>query len=198
MDRLALLHAWERGHRPELRCFGWEPPRPGCAPGLACLSLRWPCRFELEGQRYHSAAQWLAASQARLAADEAALEQILSAGADPPCGLEIRGLQPAGWRRHRRQLALRGCLAKFGQDRVLSAILRSTGDAILVDASPHDTLWGIGLCASDPRARSPGTWRGYNLLGFALVEVRRALGLQHRAPTSRAPSARAIAAGAVG
>ena len=40
---------------------------------------------------------------------------------------------------------------------------------------PTDTIWGIGLAASDERARDPMQWRGLSLLGFALVEARRQL-----------------------
>ncbi|HEY2512949.1 MAG TPA: NADAR family protein [Polyangiaceae bacterium] len=50
--------------------------------------------------------------------------------------------------------------------------LESSGGKVLVEASPRDTIWGIGSGASNPDARVPGRWRGTNLLGFALMEVR--------------------------
>ena len=65
-----------------------------------------------------------------------------------------------------------GNAAKFGQSDHLRGILVATGDAILVEASPRDRIWGIGLAASSPLARDPATWRGKNLLGFALVRTR--------------------------
>ena len=65
-----------------------------------------------------------------------------------------------------------GNAAKFGQSDHLRAILFATGDAILVEASPRDRVWGIGLTASSPLAGDPATWRGKNLLGFALVTTR--------------------------
>jgi len=43
---------------------------------------------------------------------------------------------------------------------------------VLVEASPLDRVWGIGLAADDPRAADPAGWRGLNLLGFALMEAR--------------------------
>jgi len=45
---------------------------------------------------------------------------------------------------------------------------------------PRDTIWGIGLAAGDERAACPDRWRGLNLLGFALMEVRQQLKAQHR------------------
>ena len=66
----------------------------------------------------------------------------------------------------------RGSVAKFGGDPRLKAYLLATGDAVLVEASPVDTIWGIGLAADDARASDPRAWRGENLLGFALVRAR--------------------------
>jgi ribA/ribD-fused uncharacterized protein len=43
---------------------------------------------------------------------------------------------------------------------------------VLVEASPLDRIWGIGLSASDPRAADPEQWLGLNLLGQALMEAR--------------------------
>ena len=53
--------------------------------------------------------------------------------------------------------------------------LLSTGNAILVEAAPRDLIWGIGLGDHNERARDPAQWRGRNMLGFALVEVRERL-----------------------
>jgi predicted NAD-dependent protein-ADP-ribosyltransferase YbiA (DUF1768 family) len=54
----------------------------------------------------------------------------------------------------------------------LRAFLLATGDKVLVEASPRDTIWGIGMGAENPDARDPARWRGHNLLGFALMEAR--------------------------
>ncbi|MCB1812078.1 MAG: NADAR family protein, partial [Candidatus Competibacteraceae bacterium] len=62
--------------------------------------------------------------------------------------------------------------AKFSQHEALGEFLRNTNQRILVEASPKDRIWGIGLAANDPRAENPNLWKGLNLLGFALMEVR--------------------------
>jgi ribA/ribD-fused uncharacterized protein len=65
--------------------------------------------------------------------------------------------------------------AKFEQHPALRDFLLATGERILVEASPYDTIWGIGRSARQPEARHPAQWRGLNLLGFALMDVRLAL-----------------------
>jgi ribA/ribD-fused uncharacterized protein len=79
------------------------------------------------------------------------------------------------WTAHRFQIAVRGNRAKFGQNAELKGWLLATGDAVLAEASPLDTIWGIGLAADDRRARDPRAWPGLNLLGFALMRVRQEL-----------------------
>lgn len=68
-----------------------------------------------------------------------------------------------------------GSVAKVGQHGDLRDYLVGTGDRILVEASPVDRIWGIGLAADDPGAADPGQWRGLNLLGFALMHTRERL-----------------------
>jgi predicted NAD-dependent protein-ADP-ribosyltransferase YbiA (DUF1768 family) len=46
---------------------------------------------------------------------------------------------------------------------------------VLVEVSPRDRVWGIGLAATSERAEDPRQWRGLNLLGFALMSARAAL-----------------------
>ena len=60
--------------------------------------------------------------------------------------------------------------------------LLQTGDRRLAEASPHDNLWGIGLSACDPRASSPDSWCGKNLLGQALENTRELLRHESTAP----------------
>jgi ribA/ribD-fused uncharacterized protein len=68
-----------------------------------------------------------------------------------------------------------GVAAKFGQHPALRDFLLGTGDRVLAEASPYDTVWGIGRSADEPEARHPARWRGLNLLGFALMDVRSSL-----------------------
>jgi len=65
-----------------------------------------------------------------------------------------------------------GCREKFRQNPPLAAALLATGDTILVEASPYDRIWGVGLKWNDPRILDRSLWLGTNLLGKALMKVR--------------------------
>lgn len=87
-------------------------------------------------------------------------------------GRLVAGYDDAAWVASRLSIVVEGNLAKFGQDDALRSYLVSTGSRVLVEASPQDRVWGIGLTATDPRASDPASWLGLNLLGEALMEVR--------------------------
>jgi len=66
-------------------------------------------------------------------------------------------------------------MAKFSQHADLKEFLLNTGDRVIVEASPYDRIWGIGMATTDANAENPARWKGLNLLGFALMEVRERL-----------------------
>lgn len=72
----------------------------------------------------------------------------------------------------RYSVVLKGNFAKFLQNEELMQFLLQTDDKILVEASPYDKIWGICMSADDEKIDNPLEWRGQNLLGFALMEVR--------------------------
>ena len=84
----------------------------------------------------------------------------------------MRDFDASRWDAAAFGIVTRGSKEKFGQNPELRAFLLETGDAVLVEASPVDSVWGIGLAADDPRASDPRQWQGRNLLGFALMAAR--------------------------
>jgi ribA/ribD-fused uncharacterized protein len=113
--------------------------------------------------------------KARLFGDEATAARILTApdpGTVKALGRQVRGFDQTVWESHRFDLAVAGNVAKFGQHPGLGEYLSRTGDRVLVEASPVDRIWGVGLAATDPRVCDPAQWRGLNLLGFALMHAR--------------------------
>ncbi|MFE9403928.1 NADAR family protein [Streptomyces sp. NPDC006530] len=164
--RIKFLHFW--GHTPR---------RDGSL-GPSCFSQWWPSPFTVDGVEYATAEHWMMASKARLFGDAEA-ERAALAAANPAlakkAGRLVRGFDDAVWRRERYGIVLAGSLYKFGQDEALRRYLLATGDRVLVEASPLDRIWGIGLAADAPEAEDPSRWRGLNLLGFALTEARERL-----------------------
>ena len=122
------------------------------------------------------------AAKARLSGDADAAERILAAphpGAAKALGRQVRRFDEQRWAEHRFDVVVAGNLAKFAQHPELRDFLAGTGSRVLVEASPLDRVWGIGLAADDERAASPERWPGLNLLGFALMEVRHQLSVRH-------------------
>lgn len=87
-------------------------------------------------------------------------------------GRQVSGFDKKIWDEWKHTIVLSGNYEKFMQNVELRDFLIATGDAILVEASPYDRIWGIGMSEDDPNARNPMKWKGQNLLGFALMEAR--------------------------
>lgn len=118
------------------------------------------------------------AEKARLFGDEDTLQKILEA--DHPktakdLGRQVKNYDEEVWAEHRYNIVLSGNRYKFTQSNEYKAILLGTGSTILVEASPVDRIWGIGLAEDDKAAKDPLMWRGLNLLGFALTDLKEEL-----------------------
>lgn len=177
-NRETLLAAVRRGERVKYLFFWGHTPLPGGEIGKPCLSQWWPAPFTVEGQRYPTAEHFMMAEKARLFGDEAARARVLAASHPKQAkqlGREVRGFDSDRWEAARFDIVVRGNLARFEQNPALREFLLGTGDRVLVEASPVDRIWGIGLAADDPRAENLEQWRGLNLLGFALMQVRERL-----------------------
>ena len=115
------------------------------------------------------------AEKARLFNDTDMLEHIMRAVSPNEMkayGRAVQNFENSVWESQRYQIVKKANIAKFSQNSELLRYLLGTGDRILVEASPRDRIWGIGMGGSNPDAENPMKWRGRNLLGFALTEVR--------------------------
>ncbi|MFG2134310.1 NADAR family protein [Streptomyces sp. NPDC048751] len=164
--RVKYLHFW--GHRP----------RPDGRVGASCLSQWWPSPFTVDGVEYATAEHWMMASKARLFGDADAERKAVAATSPAvakKAGRLVRGFDESVWERERFGIVVEGSVHKFAAHADLREFLLGTGGRVLVEASPLDRVWGIGLAADDERAAHPEHWRGPNLLGFALMEARERL-----------------------
>jgi ribA/ribD-fused uncharacterized protein len=177
-DPRQLAAAIASGESPQWLMFWGHRAAPDAPVHSACLSQWWHAPFEADGVTYRTAEHYMMAGKARLFGDRATELRILSA--EHPAqvkalGRSVRGFREQEWSSHRVELVIAGNRAKFDQHPHLRDYLLSTGASVLVEASPYDRIWGIGLRASDPRAVHPDRWPGLNLLGFALMQVRATL-----------------------
>ena len=124
---------------------------------------------------YTCAEQYMMAEKARLFEDEEA-EKLIMEAADPKqmkaLGRKVKNFREDIWLKLRYSVVLNGNYLKFAQNKSMRDTLLATGDKILVEASPLDVIWGIGHSKNKAEATNPQLWRGLNLLGFALMEVR--------------------------
>ncbi|MFD5463618.1 NADAR family protein [Kitasatospora sp. NPDC127059] len=178
-DREELAALMAAGRRPKWVMFWGHTAREGGGARHECLSQWWPGRFTVDGVAYASAEHWMMAGKARMFGDEAIERQVLEARTPAEAkklGRLVKDFDQDVWAAGRFELVVAGNVAKFGQDEALREYLLGTGSRVLVEASPLDRIWGIGLAADDIRAERPLEWRGLNLLGFALMEARARLG----------------------
>lgn len=170
-----LIAAEQRGERLKLLMFwGHEPSRPD-AIGAHVLSQWAPSSFTVGEQAYHSAEQYMMAEKAALFGDRQARDRILSCthpAQAKAIGREVRGFTDQCWDAHRFEIVVTASVAKFSQNPSLYTYLIGTGRRILVETSPRDRIWGIGLPRDHPDAERPSRWPGKNLLGFALMTAR--------------------------
>ncbi len=177
-SREQLAEILAAGAVPKWLMFWGHQPQADGTVGKGCLSQWWPCTFTVDGVDYASAEHWMMAGKARLFGDEGALARILAARSPAEAkklGRLVRGFDDELWTGRRFGLVVAGNVAKFGQDPARREFLLGTANRVLVEASPRDRVWGIGLGAANEKATDPAQWRGLNLLGFALMEAREQL-----------------------
>ncbi|MFJ9040085.1 NADAR family protein [Streptomyces sp. NPDC102406] len=177
-SRESLVAALAAGARVKYLHFWGHAPRKDGALGASCLSQWWPSPFTVDGVEYATAEHWMMAAKARLFGDAEAERAVLAAehpSQAKNAGRLVRGFDDAVWRRERFRTVVEGSVHKFAADADLRDFLLGTGERVLVEASPVDRIWGIGLAADDTAAQDPRTWRGPNLLGFALMAARQRL-----------------------
>ena len=130
--------------------------------------------FTHRGERFVTAEQWMMAGKARVFGDEATRARIL-ATEDPAeqkaLGRKVSPFDGALWEARSFGVVYLGNALKFGAGEARERLVETAGYT-LVEASPTDTLWGIGFAAEDDRALRRATWRGKNRLGAVLTALR--------------------------
>src|SRR3981189_578092 len=170
-----LIGAIAAGARPRYVFFWGHTPKRAGQLDSACFSQWWPAEFEADGHQFGSAEHYMMWRKARLFDDEVKAAEIVTARSPAHAkalGRGVANFDDAVWEQHRWDIVVAGSVAKFGGDPELRDYLVATRRRVLVEASPVDRIWGIGLAGESDHAASPRDWRGLNLLGFALMEAR--------------------------
>jgi ribA/ribD-fused uncharacterized protein len=147
--------------------FFWRPDSP--------FSQWHACTFVVDGATFACAEQFMMHGKARLFGDDEIAAQILET-LDPrthkALGRKVRGFDDRAWKAAREDIVYAGNRAKFTQNPALLATLLATAGTELVEASPMDRIWGIGMASSNPAAVDRTKWKGQNLLGRILTRLR--------------------------
>ncbi len=168
----------EQGGRPKYLFFWGHRAKNKNVIDKSCFSNWFPAKFEIDGLKYFSTEHHMMAQKAKLFRDEECLQKILKASSPAEAkslGRKVKNFSENIWFHKRFQIVVAGNLAKFSQNPDFRDFLLTTKNRILVEASPVDKIWGIGLAADDKKIENPRLWKGLNLLGFALMEVRKQL-----------------------
>ena len=130
---------------------------------------------EITGIRFENTEQAFMWQKARFFLDTDIMDEII--GVSNPkivkeLGRRIKGYDDKSWTCVRYGFMVYVNYLKYSQNPQFAIELKNTGNKTLVEASPYDKIWGIGLGLDDTRIEEDVFWKGQNLLGKALMEVR--------------------------
>jgi len=131
--------------------------------------------FTWNNVEYKTSEHWMMASKANLFGDNEMFTRIINAekpGEAKELGRQIKHFDQLTWDKHKYEIVRDGNFHKFSQNQKLKDYLINTGERVLVEASPEDVIWGIGLAEDANHIDNPHTWKGLNLLGFSLMDTR--------------------------
>ncbi len=142
------------------------------------LSNWYLSEFTIKNITFYSMEQYMMYQKAMLFQDIITAEQILQTsnqGHIKMLGRSVKNYDDIIWNGMRQLIVYEGLVAKFQQNEDLHQKLLHTNDAILAECAVQDRIWGIGLSMTDENRFNISKWRGQNLLGFALMQVRNSL-----------------------
>lgn len=139
--------------------------------------------FEMDGRSFSSMEQYMMYRKAELFNDKTIADEIMNTnnvGKIKMFGRSVKNYEENLWNGVRQIIVYEGLIAKFEQNEVLLQKLVDTEEAVLAECAVQDCIWGIGLSMKDERRFNIQEWKGKNLLGYSLMEVRRKIDIKHR------------------
>ena len=132
----------------------------------------------IDGVNYNCCEQYMMHQKALTFGDTETAELIMKTENpkdQKALGRQVKNFDKAKWDTVSIGIVYKGNYAKFSQNDDLGDELLVTGNKILVEASPYDTIWGIGMGEKEPGINNPANWKGLNLLGWSIMLVRKEL-----------------------
>lgn len=155
----------EKENIKEQFTFFWDGP----------FSQWHPSKFIIDGVEFCTCEQYMMLKKALMFGDFESAKKVM-ATSNPKdqkqIGREIKSFNDKIWVKYCKKIVYDANMAKFIQNPDLLKKLMDTGESILVEASPYDKRWGIGLGAENPFAQDRSTWQGLNWLGIIITFVR--------------------------
>ncbi|MGK0387838.1 MAG: ribA/ribD-fused uncharacterized protein [Maribacter sp.] len=169
-----LIDKNEKDEQIKYLFFWGHTPNKDGSVGKSCFSQWWEEPFTVDGKTYLSAEHWMMVGKAKLF-DVTMVDKVLSASSPDlakKLGRQIKNFDSKLWNEEKYEIVKQGNIHKFSQNEEIKTFLLRTNDRILVEASPYDKIWGIGMSQNNDNSSNPALWKGENLLGFALMEAR--------------------------
>lgn len=157
------------------KIFFWKHHPTSDSVGRECFSQWYESEFSMGHRNFWCAEQFMMAEKARLFGDMEAYEKIMVSKEQSEIkalGRGVRGFDEEIWDKFKYWIVVNGNYYKFSENEALRKYIISTERAVLAEASPFDCIWGIGMAEDKAQHCEAGNWKGQNLLGFALMEVR--------------------------
>ena len=135
----------------------------------------YPSEFIVNGQKFNCCEQFMMYMKARLFGDDYIAEKILDVNSpkeQKALGRQVQNFNKTIWDNIAILLVYQGNWAKYTQNPKLLETLLATGDTLLVEASPYDAIWGIGLDEIAAKETPAEQWPGTNWLGEVITQVR--------------------------
>lgn len=85
----------------------------------------------------------------------------------------VQNFDDTVWGQSREEIVYKGVFEKFRQNPELRKRLERTGEEVIAECAVKDRIWGIGLFMKDEDRFCVDRWKGQNLLGKILMDVRK-------------------------
>lgn len=140
------------------------------------FSQWYPSTFTVNGKTFNCAEQYMMYSKATFFGDHETAYDIMKSNnpkEQKKLGRQVVGFDADAWNAVAQDFVYIGNEAKFSQNKKLYDVLMNTGTKRLVEASPYDAIWGIGMDEVAAKETPPNQWPGTNWLGEVLTQVKK-------------------------